>query len=296
MNFWFYTTRIFFVAFAIGKTVRAQQPRRLQQRKVNPGKTTCDLESLQLQEIIGTPPIPESLHSFCDVDEDPSKAICDYSEQQNDDYVAKCNKAGGFMFSYSFDACPPADNNNKKFDGLKRIQVINFQECISNVCNEEEYPLYYGEDILSYSNFNCPKEEELDRFVLRENTQEKGDEDPILTKTCKWLQNQSERKQKRICFSNKSQLYIEGNLPASQVCPKTCKPQMKNGLCVEENAAAKFIAKMRNGAEKVRNCEWLQQKSSVLQEIVCFASPIVKNSKYGRAFEVCTKTCGTCEE
>lgn len=290
----FYSIRVLFVGFVIGKFVRAQHPRRLQQRKVNTGRTTCDLESLQLREKIGNPPIPESLHSFCDFDEDTSIGNCDYSKQQNDDYVANCKKAGGRIFRYSFDACPPPDNTNEKFDGFKRIKVINFQECIGKVCSEEKYPLYYGEDILSYSNFNCPKEVRLDRFVLKENTQE-SDEDPIVTRSCKWLKNQSERKRQRICFDDKFQLYIGGNVPASQACPRTCKPLIKSGLCVEENPKAKFIAKMRNGEEKVRNCEWLEKKSRVLKEFVCFASPMVE-SKYGMAFEVCTETCGTCKQ
>ncbi len=127
-------------------------------------------------------------------------------------------------------------------------------------------------------------ENRYDRFLLV--YKEKNNKLIVKTKTCFWLSTKTNKRRKAICANKKYQVYSEelNYSPASLVCPVTC-----NDHCVREFLFVKFVFNEYIN----RSCKWLQKQSTAMIAKVC-GRTINRDSVYGQAYQVCTKTCNSC--
>lgn len=207
----------------------------------------------------------------------------DFTSHDGQNLEKSCNKAGGELLRLDVEGCN-VNMDNFIFD---KIQINNVPQCVNPSCSEAQAATIFSEQFPN----KCRSEGQYDTFALEYN-----DENTLLTENCKWLQEQSKRKIRRICSAKKFQLYREGMLPASRVCTTTCK----RFDCVAESNNAKFLAaaeydqKSGSEVEEVRSCKQLKKHPRIMK-MLCEELPIFgfMNSEYGHAYEVCTSTCNS---
>jgi hypothetical protein len=245
------------------------------------------------------------------------KAYCDFSSVYQYDFKQKCKELGGVLMGQNFEMCPPLSSNLYPLSQPKHFYFMNYPQCAAKSCGDVTYfkSIEKAKRIMGY---HCPDQNKNDMFALKI----KG-EGKVITKSCDWLQRQHYPTRKRICFKKEHQLYINGHLPASRICPKSCKPtpsmttlkdpssssslsflSHEKKFCIDEHANAQFIVDKYvgplSGIENVviRDCKWLATKSESERNAYCAHAMNLMtsklDSKYGTAVEVCTKSCNTC--
>lgn len=231
---------------------------------------------------------------------DSSSLQCDFEKFKGYDNK-ECREKGGKIIPITIEMCSvnifvaDADGSgNGSIQFVEKILIENFPQCSGISCNEREISKVIDGDNKLYGA-SCPKEGQFNKFALRAKAGE------VVVRTCKWLGKKPEAMKEKICARKKFQVYAQGNLPASRMCPITCEPYG----CVEEKENVRFLYDAvvndnGNLEPAFRNCRFLSRLEGDELQNVCW--PNNKNlayldSKYGFGWEVCTTSCPfTCKK
>lgn len=238
--------------------------------------------------------------------ENTKELTCDFQPlSTRDDWYSEsiCQEAGGKLLMVPLELCNytvPITNDFSTFEAVERIYMNNLPLCAGLACGKEQLSQYLL-DIYEPLDLKCPAapssapshspslppslEGRYAKFALRYDIN-----NTLLTRSCNWLRMKPETNQTAICEKKYYQLYADGFFPASQVCFETCMP-----YCVEQALNAKFVLENfldSSGqiVEEIRQCKWLEKKSSDEINLICSAQ-IEFHSRYGKAEEVCTSLC-----
>jgi hypothetical protein len=256
-----------------------------------------------------------------DMGADTLHITCDLAKAGNKDYTkyAKdCKKKNGKLVTFSIDMCMSGDNmgldsNRRKLQessesmvmGEMKMSYKNFPLCVAKQCNDESLVIMEGIMSTAFDalGMTCAEENPKAKFMFKK----KKKKNKVKKMTCGALAKKKPRVINKVCFSEKHQDYSGGAkaLPASQVCKKTCKPNMFTK--VDEVPKAKFSV-MEGKKEKIMTCGELKKKtmtkdmkSGMEAQWACIQgfkddAPKKGGKKalkkiYGGAHKVCSETC-----
>lgn len=249
--------------------------------------------------------------TYCTGLDDRTHVVCDLEPLMKDRTNNElCSQAGGSIIPIDFSMCNAqmviGDFVNGKPIHIQHLEFQNFPQCAGLTCNDVDLLDIIQGDI-STRDIQCQEEKKYRKFGLRVRGRHE-----IVRRSCNWLSMKSDTFKRKVCQARKYQLYAKSSLPASRICPETCKPYH----CVEEkrnsifmitaplvvpravDATTRMNPYLGSGISGVDNnlhlntCAWLaaQPKNILVQVCGQDASP---DSEYGPAKEVCTWTCKT---
>lgn len=120
-------------------------------------------------------------------------------------------------------------------------------------------------------------------FLWRMKDDSNGERTIAVTKSCKWLSQQTDTRKLNIC---KRKLGRIGYNLAKNICPVTCNTCPSNSC--KEITSSQFFAKMKDGQPMYRTCGFLAVNEYRINK---FCSGTVSMDGRGPASEVCPATC-----
>ncbi len=224
---------------------------------------------------------------------DAKELDCDFSQLAYNN--EECASVGGQILPITIDICSTNVYIEKKNGSgynifLQKLRIENFPQCAGMSCDSEAISTMIKGDNKLYGTA-CPQEWETGKFAFNYK------KNKLNLKSCKWLSQKNDVTKSKICQNKKFQLYAEGYLPASRVCPITCAEYN----CVQQKSNSMFVYDAYvdfKGIMKpiIRKCNFLGKKDEEERSQSC--APTNKKLAYvdtriGYGWEVCTEFCAS---